>query len=70
MTASRVPGGERDDPLLRAVAEHWDEIQRLADEQQRERLRGLVTGPRSQTRPRRARPSPTSCWISSRLATP
>lgn len=44
MTASRVPGGERDDPLLRAVAEHWDEIQRLADEQQRERLRGLVNG--------------------------
>ena len=44
MTASRVPGGERDDPLLRAVAEHWDEIQRLADEQQRERLRGLVDG--------------------------
>ena len=44
MTASRVPGGERDDPLLRAVAEHWDEIQGLADEQQRERLRGLVDG--------------------------
>ena len=44
MSESRVPGGERDDPLLRAVAKHWDEIQRLADEQQRERLRGLVDG--------------------------
>jgi len=33
-----------EDPLLRALAEYWDEIQDLADEQQRERLRELVAG--------------------------
>jgi len=33
-----------EDPLLRALAEYWDEIQDLADEQQRQRLRELVAG--------------------------
>lgn len=33
-----------EDPLLRALAEYWDEIQNLADEQQRQRLRELVAG--------------------------
>ena len=42
MTDARLPAGERDDPLLGAVAEHWDEIQGLAGQQQRERLLGLV----------------------------
>ncbi len=44
MTKVPRPGGAPDDPLLRAVAEHWDEIQRLADDEQRERLLGLLTG--------------------------
>ena len=33
-----------EDPLLRVLAEHWDEIQDLADEQQRQLLRELVSG--------------------------
>jgi hypothetical protein len=33
-----------DDPFLRALAEHWDDVMRLADEEQRELLRGLVAG--------------------------
>lgn len=33
-----------DDPLLRAVAEHWAEILELADDEQRERLHGLIDG--------------------------
>lgn len=40
MTEEHVPG----DLLIRAVAEHWAEIIRLADGDQRERLRGLVAG--------------------------
>lgn len=35
---------EPDDPLLRAVAEHWAEIFHLADDEQRGRLRGLIDG--------------------------
>jgi hypothetical protein len=33
-----------DDPLLRALAEYWDDVRRLADEEQRELLRRLVEG--------------------------
>ena len=44
MTDARRPGGDRDDPLLRAVTDNWNEIQRLADQQQRERLLGLING--------------------------
>jgi hypothetical protein len=35
---------EPDDPFLRALAEHWENVLRLADAEQRERLRGLVAG--------------------------
>ena len=66
MTDAQRPSGDRGDPLLRAVADNWDEIQRLADQQQRERLLGLINGTiatrpcRSARRPRRrtARPPP------------
>lgn len=44
MTDARQADDGPDDPLLRAVAEHWDEIKALADPQQRERLTGLITG--------------------------
>jgi hypothetical protein len=44
VTDGQPPGGEHDDPLLRAVAEYWDDIQRLADSQQLERLAGLLAG--------------------------
>lgn len=44
MTDARPPRGEHDDPLLRAVAEYWDDIQRLADPWQLERLAGLLAG--------------------------
>ena len=44
MTDAQRPGGDRDDPLLRAVSDNWDEIQRLAGQQQRERLLGLING--------------------------
>lgn len=44
MTDARPPGGEHDDPLLRVVAEYWDETQRLADPRQLERLAGLRAG--------------------------
>lgn len=43
MTDARPLGEAPDDPFLRAVAEHWDEILELADDEQRERLLGLVT---------------------------
>jgi hypothetical protein len=33
-----------DDPVLRALAEHWDDVLRLASDDQRELLRGLVAG--------------------------
>jgi hypothetical protein len=33
-----------EDPLLHALAEYWDDVLRLAEDQQRERLRGLITG--------------------------
>ncbi len=36
--------GEPDDPLLRAIAQHWDEILAAASEEQRDRLRALVAG--------------------------
>jgi len=35
---------EPEDPVLRALAEHWEDVLRLASEEQRERLRGLVAG--------------------------
>jgi hypothetical protein len=44
VTEERPPGGEHDDPLLRAVAEYWDDIRRLADPRQAERLAGLLAG--------------------------
>lgn len=44
MTNARRPGGDRDDPLLRAVTEYWDEIQGLAGREQRDRLLGLLDG--------------------------
>ena len=44
MADARRPDGDRDDPLLRAVTDNWDEIQRFADQQQRERLLGLIDG--------------------------
>lgn len=44
MTNERPPGGGHDDPLRRAVAEHWDDIRRRADPQQLERLGGLLAG--------------------------
>lgn len=37
-------GEEPEDQLFGVLAEYWDEIQDLADEEQRERLRGLVAG--------------------------
>jgi hypothetical protein len=33
-----------DDPVLRALAEHWDSIMELADAEQQELIRGLVAG--------------------------
>jgi hypothetical protein len=38
------PVREPSDPLLRAVAEHWDEILAAASQEQRDRLRDLVSG--------------------------
>jgi hypothetical protein len=35
---------EPSDPLLRAVAEHWEEILAIASDEQRERLKALVSG--------------------------
>jgi hypothetical protein len=37
-------GGAPDDPLLRAVARYWEEIRRLADGEQWERLREIIAG--------------------------
>lgn len=42
MTDARPDGEGPDDPFVSAVAEHWDEILGLADDEQRERLRELV----------------------------
>jgi hypothetical protein len=44
VTHAQPPGGDHDDPLLRAVIDHWDEIEGLASQQQRERLLGLLDG--------------------------
>jgi hypothetical protein len=44
VTDERPPGGGHDDPLLRAVAEYWDDIQRRADPRQLERLADLLAG--------------------------
>jgi hypothetical protein len=44
VTDARVPDGEPNDPLSRALAEHWDEIRALADPQQRQRLADLIDG--------------------------
>jgi hypothetical protein len=44
MADARPPGDEPEDPFLRVLAVYWDEIQDLAGEEQRERLRGLVAG--------------------------
>jgi hypothetical protein len=44
VTDPRPPGGDQDDPLLRAVTEHWAEIEQLADQPQRDRLLGLLAG--------------------------
>jgi hypothetical protein len=44
VTDERPPGGGHDDPLRRAVAEYWDDIQSLADQRQLERLAGLLAG--------------------------
>ena len=38
------PGFESNDPLLRAVAEYWDDIERRADSGQRQLLADLVAG--------------------------
>jgi hypothetical protein len=38
------PAGEPADPLLRAIAEHWDDILQHADEEQTARLRALIDG--------------------------
>jgi hypothetical protein len=44
MVNVRPPGDEPEDPLLRILADYWPEIEDLAGAEQRERLRGLVTG--------------------------
>jgi hypothetical protein len=44
VTDERPPGGGHDDPLLRAVAEYWGDIQGRADPRQLERLAGLLAG--------------------------
>ena len=44
MTDERPSGDGHEDPLLRAVAEYWGDIQRAADPQQLERLTGLLAG--------------------------
>jgi hypothetical protein len=44
VTGKQPPGGGHEDPLQRVVAEYWDDIQRLADQQQLERLSGLLAG--------------------------
>jgi hypothetical protein len=38
------PGFGSNDPLLRAIAEHWDDIERRADPRQRQLFAGLVAG--------------------------
>ena len=43
MTDARFPVEDAGDPLLRALADHWDEIRTLADRDQLERLAGLIT---------------------------
>lgn len=44
MTNRVRPGFGSSDPLLRAVAQHWDDIERRADPSQRQRLADLVAG--------------------------
>lgn len=44
MTDPRTPSGEHDDPLRRMVEQYWDDIQRLANPRQLERLAGLLAG--------------------------
>jgi hypothetical protein len=44
VTDPQPPGGGQNDPLLRAVARYWEEIQGLAREEQLGRLRGLLDG--------------------------
>lgn len=49
------------DPLLRAVAEHWDEIIAAASEERRDRLRSLVAGT-AEADPAEARSARTG-WV-------
>ena len=44
MTDPPRSGGEPDDPLLRAVARHWDEIKSLASDQQWAQVRAIIAG--------------------------
>ena len=44
MTDAPAHGDEPEDQLIRVLAEYWNEIEDLADAEQRERLRGLVAG--------------------------
>jgi len=44
VTDDRPPGGAPDDPLRRAVIEHWHDIKMLAGPQQRERVLRLLDG--------------------------
>ncbi|MGD0069534.1 MAG: hypothetical protein ABSB76_39695, partial [Streptosporangiaceae bacterium] len=44
MTNRVRPGFGSNDPLLRAIAEHWDDIERRADPRQRQLFAGLVAG--------------------------
>jgi hypothetical protein len=44
MTDARFPAEDPGDPLLRALAGHWDEIRALADPDQLERLAALIAG--------------------------
>jgi hypothetical protein len=44
VTDERPPGGEPSDPLRRTVGQYWEDIQRLADPAQLERLTGLLAG--------------------------
>jgi hypothetical protein len=42
--AEGLPSGEQVDALLRAVAEHWNDIIGRADEEQADRLRAIIAG--------------------------
>jgi len=41
---AQSPSGQPTDPLMRAVAQYWEEIIQAADEEQRERLHAIVAG--------------------------